>query len=284
MGPGSGALAVAGPRADLSGAPGEGGRAEMWLPLLRRLTERFPTWAVWKNVDSALTGHGDVDSLADPACWPAIEAEFRGWAAAHGLTHVIVCRHVPQGPHFLAFGPATRHLVQLDVKARATFRGSTLVDWRQLLPLCERDPRGFRRVRPGAEGVIKLLSNGTLSGGRMDAEALEKKRVAELLAADPEGVARTARLFGPAAGALRRGADAVVRGGWDRPAMRAVEAWCLVRAVAEPGTLLSRAGFKYRGRKRCPVIRTIRHDDRRVPDDVEAWMREVRRTHPGGVS
>ena len=283
MGPGSGALALAGARAGVTAAPEEGGRAEMWLPLLRRLTERFPTWAVWKNVESALTGHGDVDSLASPACWPAIEDEFRGWAAAHGLNRVIVCRHVPQGPHLLALGPATRHLVQLDVKERATVRGSTLVSWRTLLPLTEMDPRGFRRVRPGAEGVIKLLSNGTLPGGRMDAEGMRKKRVAELLAADPEGVAMIARLFGPAAGALRRGVDAVVGGGWDRRSMLAVEAWCLLRGAAEPRTLASRLRFKYHGRKRCPVIRTIRQDGRRLPDDVEAWMREVRRTHPGGV-
>lgn len=286
MGPGSGALAAAGPGAGLidapakdAGAPANGDRTEMWLPLLRRLTERYPTWAVWKNVDSALTGHGDVDSLADPACWPAIEAEFRGWAAAHGLNHVIVCPHVPQGPHFIAFGLGTRHLVQLDVKERATFRGSTLVSWRQLLPLCEMDPRGFRRVRPGAEGVIKLLSNGLLPGGRMNAVGMQKKRVAELLAADPEGVRLIARLFGPAAGSLVRGADAVVRGGWDRTAMRVVEAWCLARAVAEPRTMLSRLGFRYHGGKRCPVIQTIRRDDRRIPDDVEAWLREVRRTH-----
>lgn len=283
MGQGSGALAGAGPRADLGRPPGEGDRAEMWLPLLRRLTRRFPTWAVWKNVDSALDAHGDVDSLADPACWPAIEAEFRAWAAEHGLETVIVCRHVPQGPHFVAFGPATRHLVQLDVKERATVRGSTLVSWRTLLPLSEMDARGFRRVRPGAEGVVKLLSNGLLPGGRMDAEAMRRKRVAGLLAADAEGVERIARLFGPAAGALRRGADAAARGGWDRGAMRAVEAWCLLRGLLEPGTMASRLRFRYHGRKRCPVIRTIRRDDRRLPDDVEAWMREVRRTHPGGV-
>ncbi|HEU0299532.1 MAG TPA: hypothetical protein VFR37_08765 [Longimicrobium sp.] len=265
-------------------SPREAGRTEMWLPLLRRLTAGSPTWAVWKNVDSALLGHGDVDSLADPGCWPGIEAEFRAWAAEHGLDRVIACRHVPQGPHLLAFGPGTRHLVQLDVKERATFRGSTLVSWRTLLPLCEMDPRGFRRVRPGAEGVIKLLSNGLLPGGRMDGAALRKKRVAELLNADPEGVRLIAGRFGPAAGALRRGAEAAARGGWDRQAMRMVEAWCLLRAIAEPGTMLSRIGFKYHGRKRCPVIRTIRRDDRRIPDDVEGWMREVRRTHPGGVS
>lgn len=280
MGPGGTAVAPAG-GGDRLTAPGNGDRTAMWLPLLRRLTERFPRWSVWKNVESALSGHGDVDSLADPADFADVEAEFRAWAAAHGLDRVVVCRHIPQGPHLVAFGQGTRHLVQLDVKSAATFRGSTLVDVERLLPLSEMDARGFRRVRPGAEGVIKLVSNGTRPGGRMDAEGLRAKRVRALLASDPEGVARAARLFGPAAGALRRGADAVVAGGWDRRAMARVEAWALARSVADPRTLLGRAWFKYRVLGRCPVLRVIRREDRRIPDDVEGWMAEVRRTHPG---
>ncbi len=283
MGPGSAALAGAGGRAGVTAAPGEGGRAAMWLPLLRRLTDRFATWAVWKNVDSALAGVGDVDSLADRACWPAVEDEFRGWAAAHGLNHVIVCRHIPQGPHLLAFGPGTRHLLQLDLKDRATFRGSTLVDVRRLLEACEIDARGFRRVRPGAEGVIKLVSNGLLPGGRASPEGLRAKHVAGLLAADPEGVRQAARWFGPVAPALRALADAVAAGGWDRRAALAVEGWALLRGVMEPRTLAGRAWFKYRVRARCPVIQTIRRDHRRIPDDVEGWLAAVRATHPGGV-
>lgn len=259
-------------------------RTEMWLPLLRRLTERFPSWSVWKNVDSALHAHGDVDSLADPAAFPAIETEFRAWAASLGLSHVVVCRHIRQGPHLVAFRPGMRHLVQLDVKSRATFRGSTLVSWRGLLPLSELDARGFRRVRPGAEGVIKLLSNGVRPGGRRDADALRRKGVAELLAADPEGATALAARFGPAGPALRRAARAAARGEWDRPAVLAVEGWALARAAAEPRTLLSRLLFKYHGRARCPLIQTIRRDDRRIPEDLGGWLAEVRRTHPGGVA
>jgi hypothetical protein len=238
---------------------------------------------VWKNVDSALTAVGDVDSLADKADWPAIEDEFRGWAAAHGLTHVVVCPHVPQGPHFLAFGPGTRHFLQLDVKERATFRGSTLVDVPRLLAASEMDPRGFRRVRPGAEGVIKLVSNGLLPGGRPSEDGLRRKRVAELLRADSEGVAQAAAWFGPAAGPVRALAAAVADGGWDRRAALLVEAWALLRGALEPRTMASRTVFKYHGRARCPVIRTIRRDHRRIPDDRDAWLAEVRRTHPGGV-
>lgn len=262
----------------MSAAP-TAGRTELWLPLLRHLTERFPRWAVWKNVDSALTGHGDVDSLAPPAEWGAIETEFRAWAAAEGLDPVIVCRHIPQGPHFIALEPDSPYLVQLDVKERATLRGCTLLDVPMLLELAEVDERGIRRIRPGPEGVIKLLSNGMARGGGRNAEGLRKKGVAELLACDPEGVRAAARFFGRAEGALLDGAAAVVAGGWDRRAMRAVEVHAYLRALTEPGVALSRTWFNWVAKERCPVVRLIRHHDRRVPDGREAWLAEVARSH-----
>jgi hypothetical protein len=283
MGSRGAALAGAGPRAGLTAAPGEGDRAALWLPLLRRLTTRFPRWAVWKNVDSALTAVGDVDSLAPREDWPAIEDEFRAWAAANGLTHGVVCRHIPQGPHLLAFGPGTRHFLQLDLKERATFRGSTLVDVPRLLAVCDVDERGIRRARAGAEGVIKLASNGLRPGGRPDPAALAAKHVAALLAADPEGVRQASAWFGPAAGALRALATAVAAGGWDRGAALAVEAWALARGLAEPRTLLGRTWLKYHTRARCPVIQTIRRENRRLPDDLAGWVAAARATHPGAV-
>jgi len=54
-------------------APGQ--RRELWLDLLRRLTATSPTWLVWKNVESALDGEGDIDSAAAPADWDALEAQ-----------------------------------------------------------------------------------------------------------------------------------------------------------------------------------------------------------------
>jgi hypothetical protein len=131
--------------------------------------------------------------------------------------------------------------------------------------------------------VIKLVSNGLLPGGRAGWEGLGKKGVATLLAEDPAGVEMAAAWFGPAAGALRALAEAVVAGRWDRPAALAVESWALLRGLAEPKTLASRTWFKYHVRARCPVIQTIRRDHRRLPDDVEAWLDAVRATHPHGV-
>lgn len=256
-----------------------GGRSALWLPLLATLTEKFPRWSVWKNVRSALEGHGDVDSFAPREDWHAIEVEFNRWAAENGLSPVIVCRHIPQGPHFIAIDPTSDYIVQLDVKDRATLRGCTLLDVDQLQQLSEIDERGFRRIRPGGEGVIKLLTNGMTSGGHMNEEGIATKGVVDLLRNDREGVLAIAAMFGRAREALIRGVDALLLGEWDQRAMRAVELHAYRRALTEPGVALSRIWFNQVSKKRCPVIRLIREDDRRLPDDRQAWIADVSRTH-----
>src|SRR3954471_14880842 len=77
-------------------------RTEIWLPLLRRLTEISPLWAVWKNVDSAFTRGVDIDSVAPFESWLLIEEEFVSWARHFGLGPVIVCPHVPYLLHLIA--------------------------------------------------------------------------------------------------------------------------------------------------------------------------------------
>lgn len=254
-------------------------RTDLWLDLLRRLSETFPDWAVWKNVDSAMAGTGDVDALAPRRSWPAIQDAFVDWAKDRGYGPVVVCHHVLLGPHLITLEPEAPHIVHLDVKERATFRGSTLIDVPLLHDLCVDDPRGFRRIRAGADGVIRLCSNGILRGGRPNLEALERKGVAQLLASDPDGVAAMAASFGPARDALLTGAQAFVAGGWDRPAMRKVEAWAAARSVLEPWTAVRRQWFARVWKRRCPVMRVVLEGKRRVPDDPATWLAEVARGH-----
>ncbi len=254
-------------------------RTQLWLGLIQHLTATFPRWALWKNPESAFAGTGDIDSFAPPGDWSAIQETFRRWAADSGLGPMIVCRHIPQGPHFITLQDSSDYIVQLDVKERGTFRGSTLIDAWTLLPLSEIDERGFRRVRPGVEGIIKLCMNGVRRGGRPNHEGLSSKRVGELLRADPEGVELGVRLVGPAAGALRRGARAAAEDSWDRKAMATVEAWSLLRGAAEPQVAASRLWFLHVQAKRCPIVRLIREFDRRVPAERDRWLQEVAADH-----
>jgi hypothetical protein len=255
-------------------------RTGLWVPLLRRLTEQHPGWSIWKGAGSAFAGTGDIDSLAPEVEWPAIEVTFEAWVAERpDLGPVIVCRHIPQGPHFITLQEGSPYIVQLDVKNRGTFRGSTLLDAWDLQQLSEIDDLGFRRIRPGAEGVIKLCMNGLRRGGRPNPEALRAKGVADLLRSDPDGVDAAARLLGAAAGPLRRGARAVAAGDWDGGAMRQVERWALLRSAAEPRVAASRLWFLHYQAARCPVVALIRNEDRRVPDDRVGWLRHIADDH-----
>lgn len=267
------------PNSGQAGSSGPHDRTELWLGLLRRLTNEHPDWATWKNVDSAMAGTGDIDSLAPPGSWSGIQATFVDWASEMGFGPVVSCPHILMGPHLVTFEPGADYILQLDVKERATFRGSTLIDVDMLRPLTVLDPRGFRRVRSGADGIIRLCSNGIRPGGEADLEAIRVKRVRELLADDPDGVEAMARHFGPVRGDLLAGVRAVVDGGWDRRAMRRVELWALVRSVAEPRTVARRIWFARVWKHRCPVVRMIREDARRVPRDVDAWLDVVRTNH-----
>ncbi len=255
------------------------GLHDLWVPLLRELTVEYPSWAVWKNPESAFVGPGDIDSLAPPEIWDEIEHTFKSWASSHGFTPIIVCRHVPQGPHFIAVDPGWPHMLILDVKKLSTWRGSTLVDHRHLSEAAIVEDRGFRRIRPGAEGVAKFLLNGVLIGGRANHRGLELKGVEDLLRADREGVEMAAAWLGPLSGTLIAGIDAFLAGGWDRRAMAAVEAWATIRSVLEPKTAASRLLFKYWGVKRCEILQSVRGNDREIPEDEESWLKRIAVDH-----
>jgi hypothetical protein len=253
--------------------------ASPWLPLLRRLSVISDEWLVWKNVDSALSGVGDVDSAAPASEWPAIQAEFLQWAAQEELGPAAVCTHIPGGLNLVAFPEGASEFLEMSVKERRILRGSTLFVIQDLKTLSEMDQRGFRRLRPGAEGLFKLVLNGAKWGGRPNWDGIRDKNIQELLAADPEGVARAARLFGPVKDAAIRGARAVVDSRWDGRAMAAVDAWFLLKGVRNPVILARRAWFRFDTKSSCPIVKAILGSRRKIPEDRAGWLQKVAATH-----
>ena len=257
-------------------APGQ--RRELWLDLLRRLTETSSTWLVWKNVESALEGEGDIDSAAAPADWDSLEEQFLRWARDLELLPVVMCRHIPGGRNLIAAPIGTATFLELSIKHDKAFRGSTLFVLDDLLAMSEMDDRGFRKLRPGAEGLFKLVLNGSKWFGRPDVDGLTSKRVRELLASDPEGVRLASRVFGRADGAARDLAQAVVEGKWDRRAMLAIEANAVAKGLRSPAVMARRAWFRLTTARRCPVVYAIGHG-RVITEPREAWLADVGRSH-----
>ncbi len=250
-----------------------------WLPLLVRLTEEYPRWAVWKNAESALAGTGDVDAVAPSSDWKGIAAEFRRWARERRRGPVIECRHIAGGMNLVAVPPDGDLLLEMGVKWRKVWRGATLFTLDQLEDLLDMDDRGFRRLRPGAEGLFKLLLNGLRWSGGPDARGLEAKGVGNLLRADPDGARAAARLLGRAGRPAERLARGVAEGEWDRGAALAVQGWTVARAIGEPRVAARRALFRLAGRRSCAVVATLLGARRRIPADRAAWLARVAENH-----
>lgn len=254
----------------------DGDRAEPWVDLLRRLTAACPVAAADGDLDEGFTGAGDVDVVAPVSEWPAVAAEFRAWSDERALSPVVTCRHRDGVLILVALGEG-QTFWELEVRARRYFRGGHLFSAEDLVPLMGEDPRGFRRVAPGAGGLIKLLPNGLAPGGRLKWKREKADRVFARLRDDPAGAAAAVRLYGSAGGAVVRLSGAAAEGRWDRGAALLVEGWALLRALRRPGVLVGRGVARLTDRP-CLVQRAVA-GGRRRPVDTSSWLELVARDH-----
>lgn len=256
----------------------------LWIPLLHRLSSSSKNQAVLKNIEAGLSGEGDVDFIAPRVEWEGIRILFESWAKEMGLGPVIACRHVPSALFLLAVDRSVPDFLQLDVRDRITFRGATVFESSDAAHLMEMDARGFRRLRPGAEGLFKLVVNATGPTGRPKPRILEKENVIDLLRSDPEGVLSAASsIFARVEESVLTGARAAIEGSWKRRAMATVEAWYVLKILGDPRT----AGLRLRARRaknECEVMRTSLGSARRIPGDVDLWLEEVARSRRHRVS
>jgi hypothetical protein len=190
-----------------------------------------------------------------------------------------VCRHSPGGLKLIAVPEGEATFFELDAKAQRRWRGSRLFGLEDLTTMAVMDPRGFRRLRPGAEGFYKLLLNGTRWSGLADEAAMSSKDVREQLRSDPVGVRAAAALLGPARQAAEVGARRAAAGGWSWPAMMVVQGWAILRGVATPRATATRLRFRLRGRSICPVIDAVLGHGRRIPARREAWIARLAEDH-----
>jgi len=254
-------------------------RGLLWLPLLQRLTVISQTSVVWKNASSALAGHGDLDVIAPRPDWSAIEAEFHRWVAAAGLQPVAVCRHVPGSMFLLAVDPERSAFFELDIKARGTFRGTTIFEATDLQPLCELDTLGFRRLRPGTEGLLKLIMNGTTDDGRLDSRRVDRERIVELLRDDRAGAHYASLLFGSAAAQVLDLVTDFLQEEWTPSRMLALRKRLRLALLFEPATLAQRVWWRVGPDRECRGIKALIKEGTLVPGDLTS-LQQIVRAHP----
>jgi hypothetical protein len=248
-----------------------------WLPLLRRLSYVSPDWAVWKNVDQAITISGDIDSVSPPEDTGALLREFSSWASSNHMGPVFVCRHLPGSVLGVALRDR-RELVELQLCERAMFRGSTLFTAKDLAPLMMMDGRGFRRLRPGAEGFLLLFHNAMGRGGRPRLDGRKAARLLRLMREDPEGMEAATEVFGSVREDARRVALAALDRAWDRRSALRVELWAIARGLRNIRSFAARGVYSLSGGRYCALLPVLRRG-RRLDGDIDAWLRRAVRTH-----
>jgi hypothetical protein len=247
-----------------------------WLSLARGLSEVAPSWVACKSAGGAATEAGDLSSAAPVEDWDALTEEFRRWAGVKRLGPVVVCGHEPHVRHLVALDGPLRFFA-LSVRARRVVRGATLFVPETLHPVVELDAWGFRRTRPGAEGVILLLDAVARDDVEPDWPALRARDVGGLVARDRDGVRETARLLlGPADRAMVQLAEAVEGGRWDRRALTNMQRWCVARSLLEPAVLAT--WVRQRLTRPCAVLEAMA-GGRRVPGDRRVWLGDVALDH-----
>jgi hypothetical protein len=253
-------------------------RGSIWLSLLQRLTAAAASWGVWKSPRSALEGQGDVDSTAPAGEWETIVAEFRSWARDEQLGAVVVCPHIP-GLLVLAacIGEGPPRLLQLDVYAERVFRGAPLVGAASLRKLMQTEPQGFRRLRPGAEGLLRLCGEGIRRGGK-PADSGTAQAIARLLQKDPEGVQQACAVLGARGPHALAVAHALARGGWDRRAALRLESMSLLGLLQEPRQLVVNVRRDLRRLRPCGVLRAL-EAGRTIPGDPGLWLARESLSH-----
>lgn len=248
------------------------------LALLQRLTTECPRWAIWKGVERALDGEGDIDSLAPVDDWSAITDVFSDWALSNGHTAVTSCRHVPGVLLLMAISPTQSLLSELDVCSECYWRGSPLIEAERISSLTIDDRRGFKMMRPGAQGMFLLLLNGVQRGGRPDERAILGKDLVNLMRSDPDGVAAAASTLGLGRTSALDLVEASLRGTWNRRAAVLLEFRALCRSVFPPRHLTSRLRFRLGPFRTCPIVAATKQG-RRTPRDIERWLAWVSRSH-----
>jgi hypothetical protein len=244
--------------------------------VLSQLSTSFPDFGVWKGMESALTGAGDVDAIGERASWPEISRIFEVWTIEHGASAVVSCDHVPGVVHLLGMFPGW--IAELDVCDEFYWRGSLLVTADQLAPLMLQDPSRLRYLRPGAAGLLLLLLNGVRRGGGADTRAIREKGVERLLRDDPIGVKEAAGLLGPAGRSALALTEAIGEGKWRRRASLTLEARALLRSVLQPRRSTARLLFRVTSARHCPVLVAVRNR-RSIPSNPEAWLEHVDESH-----
>ena len=241
------------------------------VSFLRELTGHHERLVVWKHLDRALHGHGDVDAVAPEQDVPAITQDAVSIAAATlGATHAILCDHVPNVRlHFFVQPHCLPQLFELDIWMQPSRGSARWADPRVIAQFAILGMHGIRHLRPGAEAIMLLVYQGLSWKGQNKLAGEERETIVRGLSGDLEGAYEACRVLPPrpARAALLKLTGCLQQGVWSRKyALQAFGGFTLA-GLAHPDfaarQAMHRAQF-IRGHE-CLMFTLMRRHHRQVP-------------------
>ncbi|WP_327249814.1 hypothetical protein [Streptomyces sp. NBC_01320] len=252
-----------------------------WESLLAELTASVPNWTVFKHLDRALSGRGDLDAAAPRHSWAGVTATVADWYLGSRPDAVVVaCDHVSDVRVLLLVDPDRLPVVdEVDLLSVSSLKGAPWARAEDLASLSSVGPYG-RTLRPGAQTVVLALMYGLDYKGNVRIPDRELAAVRRGACEDPEGVDLAVRVLLPKIAGRWAGrvvADIRSEAGEVRRS-RALVAALLASALMHPVHLVSR--LEFRSRRPCPVAELALHRGRRLPPgDLERFLTDVSAAH-----
>jgi hypothetical protein len=241
------------------------------VAFLNELTRRHEHLLVWKHLDRALQGRGDIDAAAPEGETAAIAADAVSIAAdTLSASHVIHCDHVADKRlQFFVQPERLPQLFEFDLCVQPSRGFAPWADPHSMVPLAIVGVHGIRHLRPGAEAVVSLVYHGISWRGQDKLAGDERQIVEKGLADDLEGVYDACRTLppGPARSPLLVLIENLCRGTWSRRYAQHAFSGFVLGGLARPAFAARRGMYRAHlavGRE-CLMSRLARSHDRRVP-------------------
>lgn len=241
------------------------------VAFLNELTSRHEHFLVWKHLDRALQGRGDIDAAAPEGEVPAIAADAVSIAAdTLGASHVIHCDHVADKRlQFFIQPERLPQLFEFDVCMQPSRGFAPWADPPNMAPLAVVGVQGIRHLRSGAEAVVSLVYHGISWQGQDNLAGDERQIVQKGLADDLEGAYAACRTLPPrpARSPLLVLVESLCRGTWSRRYAQHAFGGFVLGGLARPAFTARRGMYRARlaGGRECLMSRLARSHNRRVP-------------------
>lgn len=241
------------------------------VAFLRELTCRHENLVVWKHLDRALRGQGDIDAAAPAEDVPSIATDAVSISATTlGASHVIRCHHVADKRlQFFVQPQRLPQLFEFDVCVQPSRGFAPWADPHSMVPLAIMGVHGIRHLRPGAEAIISLVYHGISWQGQDKLAGDERQIVERGLTDDLEGAYEACRTLppGPARSPLLVLVRSLCRGTWSRRHAQQTFGGFVLGGLARPAFTARRGMYRARlaGGRECLMSRLARGHGRRVP-------------------